>query len=58
MTVERVIPRGHFSELVLAREDATLHGYFTGNAPSVGDRGYALISQSLLFRDGVLVGAN
>ncbi|MDF1489481.1 ABC transporter ATP-binding protein [Tessaracoccus caeni] len=57
-TVERVIPRGHFSELVLAREDATLHGYFTGNAPSVGDRGYALISQSLLFRDGVLVGAN
>ncbi|MDR2996843.1 MAG: ABC transporter ATP-binding protein [Microbacterium sp.] len=53
--VERVIPRGHFFELVLAREDATLHGYFTGRPPAVGDRGGARITESLTFRDGVLV---
>ncbi|MGB4136697.1 MAG: ABC transporter ATP-binding protein [Microbacterium sp.] len=53
-TVERVIPRGHFFELVLHREDATLHGYFTGRPPAVGDRGFARITEALTFRDGVL----
>lgn len=53
--VERVIPRGHFAELMLVRDDATLYGYFTGRAPKVGDRGYARIVEHLTFRDDVLV---
>ena len=53
--VERVIPRGHFTELVLARDDTTLHSYFNGRPPSIGDRGMAHITEALTFRDGVLV---
>jgi putative spermidine/putrescine transport system ATP-binding protein len=52
--VERVIPRGHFFELVLRREDATLHGYFTGRPPAVGDHGFVRVTEWLIFRDGEL----
>jgi putative spermidine/putrescine transport system ATP-binding protein len=53
-TVERVIPRGHFFELVLRRQDAMLHGYFTGRPPAVGDQGYVRVTEWLIFRDGEL----
>ncbi|GAB3797050.1 hypothetical protein GCM10028798_07710 [Humibacter antri] len=52
--VERVIPRGHFNELVLRRTDATLRAYVSGEAPAIGESGYARIVRALRYEDGVL----
>lgn len=54
-TVERVVPRGHFAELYLRREDAELRAFVTGALPPVGARGYARIEKWLDFADGKLV---
>ena len=54
--VERVVPRGHFSEIYLRREDAELRSYFTGSPPVPGDTGFARISRAMIFRNGLLVG--
>ncbi|QDZ16181.1 ABC transporter ATP-binding protein [Humibacter ginsenosidimutans] len=53
-TVERVIPRGHFYELYLKRQDATLRAYVTGEIPAVGAEGFARIDKAMTFVDGVL----
>jgi putative spermidine/putrescine transport system ATP-binding protein len=55
-TVERVVPRGHFAELYLRREDAVLRSYVTGVPPAVGAEGWARIEKWLEFEDGQLVG--
>ncbi|WP_329002228.1 ABC transporter ATP-binding protein [Kribbella sp. NBC_00709] len=55
-TVERVVPRGHFAELYLRREDAELRSYVTGVPPAAGARGWARIEKWLEFEDGKLVG--
>jgi len=55
--VERVIPRGHFNELVLRRTDATLRAYVSGEAPVIGDSGFAHIVRALRYEDGVLQGS-
>ena len=54
-TVERVVPHGHFHEVYLHREDATLRSFATGEPPSVGDRGYAAIRKAMTFRQNRLV---
>ena len=54
-TVERVVPRGHFAELYLRREDAELRAFVTGAVPPVGASGYARIEKWLDFEDGKLV---
>jgi putative spermidine/putrescine transport system ATP-binding protein len=54
-TVARVIPRGHFHELFLARSDATLRAYVSGSAPAVGSSGFARIGKAMAFQDGMLV---
>ncbi|MCZ2404197.1 ABC transporter ATP-binding protein [Paenarthrobacter sp. Z7-10] len=54
-TVERIVPRGHFSEVYLRRDDALLRSYLGGVAPAPGDRGYARISKAMIFRNGLLV---
>jgi len=54
-TVERVVPRGHFAELHLRREDVELRSYVTGATPAVGDKGTARIVKWLEFEDGRLV---
>ena len=54
-TVERVVPHGHFHEVYLHREDATLRSFATGELPSVGDRGYAAIRKAMTFRQNRLV---
>ncbi|MFF0264060.1 ABC transporter ATP-binding protein [Kribbella sp. NPDC004536] len=56
-TVVRVVPRGHFSELYLRREDVELRAYVTGAPPAVGAEGSARIEKWLEFEDGKLVGA-
>ena len=55
-TVERVVPRGHFAELYVRREDAELRAYASGAVPAVGARGYARVEKWLDFEDGKLVG--
>lgn len=54
-TVERVVPRGHFAELCLRRDDAELRCFVTGAPPRVGARGWARIERWLEFEDGRLV---
>ncbi|MBP2352556.1 putative spermidine/putrescine transport system ATP-binding protein [Kribbella aluminosa] len=54
-TVERVVPRGHFAELYVKREDAELRAYVTGALPPVGARGHARVEKWLEFEDGKLV---
>ncbi|MEU8224828.1 ABC transporter ATP-binding protein [Kribbella sp. NPDC048915] len=51
-TVERVVPRGHFSELYLRREDAELRAYVTGVPPAAGTQGWARIAKWLEFEGG------
>ena len=53
--VERVVPHGHFHEIYLKRDDATLRAFATGLPPAPGDRGHAAIQNALTFRQGRLV---
>jgi putative spermidine/putrescine transport system ATP-binding protein len=53
--VERIIPRGHFHEVFLARRDAVLRAYITGDVPPLGSQGFARISKAMTFRDDMLV---
>lgn len=55
-TVERVVPRGHFSELHLTRDDVTLRSFVTGAPPAAGTRGHARLAAWLDFEDGKLAG--
>ena len=54
-TVVRVVPRGHFAEVYLRREDVELRAYVTGVPPSVGAEGTARVEKWLEFEDGKLV---
>ncbi len=54
-SVERVVPHGHFNELRLRREDATLAAYVSGTPPLPGTEGFASVDAALLYRDGLLV---
>ena len=54
-SVERIIPRGHFQEVFLARSDAMLRAYIAGDVPPLGSQGFARISKAMTFRDGALV---
>jgi putative spermidine/putrescine transport system ATP-binding protein len=55
-TVDRVVPRGHFAEVHLTREDTALRSFMTGTPPTVGTRGHARITRWLDFEDGRLSG--
>jgi putative spermidine/putrescine transport system ATP-binding protein len=55
-TVDRVVPRGHFAELYLTREDTALRSFVTGTPPAAGTRGYTRIARWLEFDDGRLSG--
>ncbi len=57
-TVERIIPRGHFHEVFLRRDDAELRAYVSGTVPSLGATGYARIAKAMIFRDGLRVDAD
>ena len=54
-TVERVIPRGHFHELILRRSDATLRSFASGEPPPVGASGHARIGRAMIFCEDLLV---
>lgn len=54
-TVERIVPRGHFHEVLLQRADAQLRAYISGDIPAMGSTGYARIAKVLTFRDDLLI---
>lgn len=54
-TVTRVVPRGHFAEVVVAIGDVSLHSFTGSGRLAEGDRTTVRIRRRMLFRDGVRV---
>ncbi len=54
-TVDLVVPRGHFYELYLTREDVKIRAFASSNIPMAGQSGYVQISKALIYRDGKLL---
>jgi putative spermidine/putrescine transport system ATP-binding protein len=55
-TVRRVLPHGHFAELVLNVDGIELRSIATGILPQPGDRGAVTLRHVRLYRDGLRVG--
>lgn len=53
--VELVIPRGHFYEVYLRREDGVLRAFMNDNVPSVGSTVHVGIKKWLQYHNGKLV---
>jgi putative spermidine/putrescine transport system ATP-binding protein len=53
--VELVIPRGHFFEIVVKRDDATLRAFTHDFVPAVGSTIHVHVKKFLRYRDGKLV---
>ena len=56
VTVERIVPRGHFYEVYLQRSDVLLRAYVSGEVPALGSGGFAKINKAMTFRGGRLIG--
>ena len=54
-TVEQVVPRGHFHELYLKRDDLKIRAFTSTEVPKVGEQGFAAITKALIYKDGKLV---
>ncbi len=55
-TVELVIPRGHFFEVVIRREDGIFKAFTNEFIPAVGENVFVKIKKSLRYQNGKLVG--
>ena len=53
--VDLVVPRGHFYEVYLTRDDLKIRAFMSSDIPNQGDIGYATISKALIYKDGKLV---
>jgi putative spermidine/putrescine transport system ATP-binding protein len=53
--VTLVVPRGHFSEIYLQREDVQLRAFISVDVPKTGDSGFVRIAKALVYKDGQLV---
>ncbi|MBU6242558.1 MAG: ABC transporter ATP-binding protein [Acidobacteria bacterium] len=53
-TVTLVVPRGHFYEVYLKRNDCELRAFISSEVPKAGDIGFANITKALIYRDGKL----
>ena len=53
-TVVRVLPHGHFSEVVLRVDDTELRSFVSGDVPAVGDQVRVCLTRALRYRDGKL----
>ncbi|MEI6649057.1 MAG: ABC transporter ATP-binding protein [Actinomycetes bacterium] len=54
-TVDHVVPRGHFYEVYLRREDVSLRAFLSSDFPRNGDVGHARINKALIYKNGELV---
>ena len=54
-TVTLVVPRGHFYEVYLKRNDAELRAFVSSEVPKAGDLGFTNITKALIYRNGKLV---
>jgi putative spermidine/putrescine transport system ATP-binding protein len=54
--VDLVIPRGHFFEVVVLREDGRFRIFTNGTIPTVGSTVFVTIKKALHYQDGQLVG--
>lgn len=52
--VTLVVPRGHFYEVYLKRNDCELRAFISSEVPKAGDIGFANITKALIYRDGKL----
>ncbi len=52
--VDLVVPRGHFHEVYLTRDDVKIRAFMAADIPKQGDIGYATISRALIYKDGKL----
>lgn len=55
-TVELVIPRGHFFEVVIRREDGIFKAFTNEFIPTVGENVFVKIKKSLRYQNGKLIG--
>jgi putative spermidine/putrescine transport system ATP-binding protein len=55
VVVRRVLPHGHFQELVLDAGGVEVRAVVTGSAPAVGDAGTVTLRDVRHYRDGILV---
>jgi putative spermidine/putrescine transport system ATP-binding protein len=53
--VEQVVPRGHFHEVYLKRDDLSIRSFISSDVPQPGDKGFALITKALIYKDGKLL---
>lgn len=51
--VSRVLPRGHFAEVVVDVQGTTVRAFVTGEAPAPGDRVGIRVRRALRYRDGM-----
>ena len=54
-TVELVIPRGHFYEIVVRRHDGLFRAFMNENVPALGESVHVGIKKSLRYHNGKLV---
>jgi len=52
--VNLVVPRGHFHEVYLTRDDVKIRAFMSTDIPKQGDIGFATISKALIYKDGKL----
>ncbi|MEJ6607534.1 MAG: ABC transporter ATP-binding protein [Candidatus Planktophila sp.] len=53
--VELVVPRGHFHEIYLKRQDVSLRAFLFTDIPKAGEKGFVKIAKALVYKDGKLV---
>ncbi len=54
-TVTLVVPRGHFSEVYIKRDDVELRAFISVDVPKIGDQGFARVAKALIYQDSKLV---
>lgn len=49
--VDQVVPRGHFYEVYLKREDMLLRAFLSTDIPRVGDSGFSKVTKALVYEN-------
>lgn len=52
--IEQVVPRGHFYEVYIKRDDMRIRSFVSSDVPKVGDSGFAAVGKALIYKDGKL----